>query len=209
MDLSQLLPDHFLPIRQKVSPTSIQIDVLATPSTGICSACQTPSSKVHSFYKRRLADLPISGKPVTLQLYLRKFFCTNSACPRKIFAQALSAMKPYARRLNRAEQQLREITLQTGARPAARLCQLTGYYVSHSTLLRISHKTVLSVAAMPVRLGVDDFAASAYRFKRGRRYGTILIDLDKHKPVDVLPDREGKTLEDWLRDHRNGDPARH
>lgn len=174
MDLSQLLPDHFLPISQKVSPTSIQIDVLTTPSTGICSACQTPSSKVHSFYKRRLADLPISGKPVTLQLYLRKFFCTNSACPRKIFAQSLSAMKQYARRLNRAEQQLRDIALQTGARPAARLCQLTGYCVSHSTLLRISHKTVLSVAAMPVRLGVDDFAASADRFKKGRRYGTIL-----------------------------------
>ena len=174
MDLSQLLPDHILPIRQQVSPTSIQIDVLATPSTGICSACQTSSSKVHSFYKRRLADLSISGKPVTLQLHLRKFFCTNSACSRKVFAQMLPAMKPYARRLNRAEQQLRKIALQTVARPTARLCQFTGHPVSQSTLLRISHKTAVPIAPTPVRLGVDDFAASAHRFRRGRRYGTIL-----------------------------------
>ena len=174
MDLSQLLPDHFLAIRQQVSPTSIQIDVLATQSTGICSACQTPSGKVHRFYKRKLADLPISGKPVTLHLHLRKFFCNNVDCSRKIFAQTLPAMKPYARRLNRTEQQLREIALQTGSRPAARLCHFTGHPVSHSTLLRISHKTSVPIAPTPVRLGVDDFAASAHRFRRGRRYGTIL-----------------------------------
>ena len=76
-----------------------------------------PTNKVHSFYQRTLADLPICGKAVSLRIHLRKFFCRNDQCHRKIFAQtAPDYFAPYARRLDRARQPLQAFALSTGAR---------------------------------------------------------------------------------------------
>lgn len=83
-----------------------------------------------------------------------------------------------------------------GSKPGARVCQLIGLLLSASILLRLIKNTPLSVVETPLVLGVDDFA-----FRKGNTYGTILVDLEKRKPIDVLPDPEGKTLEDWLMVH--------
>jgi hypothetical protein len=83
----------------------------------------------------------MNGKPVKLSLYVHKFHCEQPDCPRKIFAQQVeSGLKPYARRLERVDEQMQALGLVMGSKPGARICQLTGLPLSASTLLRIIRK---------------------------------------------------------------------
>ena len=157
MELAQLLPPHFALCGQECSMDSLTLSLMLTDTEGICPQCQTPSRQVHSTYQRILGDLPMSGKRVKLVVQIRKFFCYQAACPRKVFAQRCHTVcRPYGRRLLRADGQIRAIGLCTGARPGARLCHFTGQPISASTVLRGIKKTPVATLETPKRLGIDD-----------------------------------------------------
>jgi transposase len=164
---------------------------------GTCPDCAQDSGKVHSRYTRTLADVSFMDYAVRLRVQVRRFFCSNPACARITFAEAFADLTaPYARRTNRQVSRLRAIAKELGGRPAARESENVQMPVSRHTMLRLLRCTPVPAPPTPRILGVDDWSV-----RKGRTYATLLIDLQRHRIVDVLPDREAQTLEAWLAAH--------
>jgi len=166
-----------------------------------CPACGTPSSAVHSRYDRHPADLPSLGQPVTLRLRIRRFYCRHPTCHRRTFAEPLPRLiAPRARRTRRLAQAQTRIGLAAGAEAGARLTGHLGMQTSPDTILRLLHRLPLPRADPPRAVGravgIDDWA-----IRKGQTDGTLVVDLERRCPIDLLPDRSGATVAAWLRRH--------
>jgi transposase len=197
---------HLLPDSSNLRLENCQLDKIKTQINLIvsaisrvvnCPVCNQPTQKIHSRYERLLADLPWADYSITLQLRVRKFFCINSLCKRRIFTERLTNVTaPRARKTLRLAQRLSVIGLGNGGAAGERLLQQWGIKVSRNTLLNLVRSIPLPPIVTPHTLGVDDFC-----FRKCKTYGTALIDLERSQPIALLKDAKAETLTEWLKAH--------
>jgi transposase len=181
----------------RVEGGAVVLDAEAAGSDGRCPSCGELSDRVHGRYRRRPLDLPWRGHVVRLALTVRRFACANGACARRTFAEPTGEAVPArSRRTVPTDAALLTVARALGGRAGARLATAAGLPVGRDTLLRLLRRSVGAATTAPRVLGVDDLAT-----RKGRRYATILVDLETHRPVDLLDGRDAEPLRAWLAEH--------
>jgi transposase len=194
-----LLPDVPELVLSKIyyGPQRLLLFTTSLAAQECCPLCHKVSEKVHSHYTRRVGDLPWSDFKIELLIQVRRFYCTNSQCRRFTFAQRLGqAIPAYARRTQRRTNQLQNLGLALGGEAGARMAKSLQISTSPDTILRSVRRLPLPPSGEVRVVGIDDFA-----FRRGRNYGTILVDLEDHIVIDLLPDIKKETVIEWLKGH--------
>jgi transposase len=170
--------------------------------TALCPVCGTAAHRIHSRYQRIVWDLSIQNVQVILHLHVRKFSCDQPSCPRRIFTERLPQVtSPHGRFTFGLREELAQLGREQGGAAAARSTRLQGVQATPRAILRFMHALPLPPIIAPRIIGIDEWA-----WKRGQRYGTLIVDLERKKPIALLPDRSrafGHPLAETLPDHHH------
>ena len=130
-------------------------------------------------------------------MHVRRFFCKKRTCAQKIFVERLPALcHPHAQRTKQLQEALCRLGLRGGGQAGADTASELGISGSRDTILRLLRQSQPSARAEPHVIGLDDWA-----WKRRLRYGTLICDLERGLPIDLLADRSVETVSAWLKKH--------
>jgi transposase len=180
-----------------VHDQTITIHLHATSPSATCPYCGTAGSRVHSRYSRTIADVAFGGRSLVLKLLVRKWICPGTSCSRHIFAEHFPELvQRYARMTNRLIEALQSVGVITNGADAAQIASSFGVPTTAKTIIRRVLQLPLPSEGSVYKVGIDEWA-----WKKGHRYGTILVDLEKRRVVQLLADRSVETSKAWLRKH--------
>lgn len=177
-----------------VNDEAVHIEARSPVAGAICPGCGSWSRRIHCSYLRFPADVPSGGRRVALCLRVRRFLCPVISCGRRTFAEQLPGLtRRYGRQTERLRSTLAAVGLALAGRAGARLVRVFGVAVSRSTVLTLVEALPDPEVPAPRVVGVDEYAT-----RKSLHYGTVLVDVESRRPVDLLPDREASSLAAWL-----------
>ena len=139
----------------------IVMEVESIKESAICPVCGSKSSRVHSTYTRAIHDLPILKYIVLLSVKVRKFFCENVRCYRKIFAEDLDGLAGrYSRRPFRLKETLLQLAMVVSAEAVSKMPSHMSSGVCPNTLIRLvrnSKSSNIDIKSVKY-IGIDDWA---------------------------------------------------
>jgi transposase len=196
---ARLLPpdEHLHFVTLILEDSHLTLVAAMTAPKAVCPDCHQLSHRLHSGYPRTLAALPWALMPVQLLLHVRRFFCDTSGCERTTFTERLPTVAPlYARTTMRLSHSQASTGLALGGSAGARQLARQHMPSSRNTVLRRVRKLPTPAYPPPHVVGIDDWS-----WRKGHRYGTIVVDLERGCPIDVLEDRLAETVENWFKAH--------
>jgi transposase len=191
------LPPTLTVDRVERSTQGLTVYLYATTSAVSCPECGTAGSRVHSRYIRAVADLTCVGQRLTLKLQVRKWICPLGSCPQHIFAEQFTGLvRRYARMTDRLIKALQSIGVTTNGADGACLSSSLAMLTTAKTLIRRVLELPLPKEG-PIHIaGIDEWA-----WKKGARYGTILVDLEHRRVAALLPERSVESSTAWFKKH--------
>ena len=183
--------------RVESTATTLQIFVRSCRDDACCPDCHHASTRARSSYRRSLTDLPITGQQVTVVVRVRRFVCQHTDCPRRIFAEQFPTWA--APRVRSTLRHMRTVVLlecATSGAQGTRLAQELALRTSPSQLNRWIRALPTPPQAASTVVGIDDWS-----LRRGQRYGTIVVDLERHRMMDLIAERTADGTAAWLRAH--------
>jgi transposase len=181
----------------EVQEQTVLVHRHATAPSAACPQCGTAGSRVHSRYERSIADVAFGGRNLELKLLVRKWICPEASCSRHIFAERFPELvERYARMTERLIKALQSAGVITNGADAAQIASSFGAPTTAKTIIGRVLQLPLPSEGLVRKIGIDEWA-----WKKGQRYGTILVDLEKRRVVQLLGDRWVETSQAWLRKH--------
>ena len=201
LDINKFFPEQLKITGLSETKEKIIIELESQTKQGACPCCGIVSAQYHGTYVRKVQDLPMMGKSVTLQIKAYEYNCEEPDCEVVSFAETIDGfLNHYSRKTERLAELICAIALETSCEGCSRICKAMNITISPDSVIRllIRRYETQPEQVCSSTIGVDDFA-----FAKRKTYGTIIVDGETHKPVAVLEGRDKGTLKKWLEHNKH------
>jgi transposase len=201
LDINKFFPEQLTITEISETEEKIVIELESRTKQGACPCCGVVSARYHGTYVRKVQDLPMMRKAVTLQIKAYEYNCEDPDCEVVSFAETIDGfLNHYSRKTERLADLICTIALETSCEGCSRICKAMNITISPDSVIRL---LIRRYETQPEQVCSSTIGVDVFAFAKRKTYGTIIVDEETHKPVAVLEGRDKDTLKKWLEHNKH------